>query len=394
MSPPDFTRRIPQLDGLRGVAIAMVVVFHYVAYAVDGGAPRALAFIAFPAALGWSGVELFFVLSGFLIGGALIDARESSTYFRTFYFRRACRIFPLYFSFLAIVLIAIHFLRPLPLFDGPSPWRSCLVLCQNFWVEIQNKPMARVLNPTWSLAVEEQLYLTLPALVYFVRPARLPFFLFGGIIAAPLVRLSIFLINPHLSQAMTSLLPCKMDAPLLGITAAFYLRKPKVLEVLHVHRKKLWIALEIFSVGCGFLLFRPQLLDPLMTLGGCDFLDLMFTCILVTCLVDDDLGRVLRAKWLMGLGSIAYGVYLLHSLLFGLAAAALKGRHNSGALAALVALPLTLLIAKASWQWFEKPLVKLGHRLRYEVPGRLLGRSSDLESFTVSESYSLGGPVR
>jgi hypothetical protein len=82
LSPPDFTRRIPQLDGLRGVAIALVVLFHYINFAVDSGAPRILNFLVRPTNLGWSGVDLFFVLSGFLIGGILLDARESPNYFR------------------------------------------------------------------------------------------------------------------------------------------------------------------------------------------------------------------------------------------------------------------------------------------------------------------------
>src|ERR1700684_2340633 len=94
-APLDRSLRIPQLDGLRGIAIAMVVAFHY-AGAEVGPVPRFPIFVSGPMNLGWSGVDLFFVLSGFLIGGILLDARESSNYFRTFYTRRFYRILPLY----------------------------------------------------------------------------------------------------------------------------------------------------------------------------------------------------------------------------------------------------------------------------------------------------------
>jgi peptidoglycan/LPS O-acetylase OafA/YrhL len=71
---PDFSRRIPQLDGLRGVAIGMVLVSQYINFAVEGGAPGWVNFFIRPTSLGWAGVDLFFVLSGFLIGGILLDA--------------------------------------------------------------------------------------------------------------------------------------------------------------------------------------------------------------------------------------------------------------------------------------------------------------------------------
>jgi peptidoglycan/LPS O-acetylase OafA/YrhL len=88
--------RVPELDGLRGLAIFLVVLFHYVSQEGDAAA-TASRFLQRFAILGWSGVDLFFVLSGFLIGGILIDARASSFYYRTFYARRFFRIIPLYY---------------------------------------------------------------------------------------------------------------------------------------------------------------------------------------------------------------------------------------------------------------------------------------------------------
>src|ERR1700675_5176478 len=92
-------KRIPELDGIRGMAIAMVIVWHYFsAPAIANGFPEgsALAYLQAACRLAWSGVDLFFVLSGFLIGGILLDSRDSPNYFRTFYTRRFFRIVPLY----------------------------------------------------------------------------------------------------------------------------------------------------------------------------------------------------------------------------------------------------------------------------------------------------------
>jgi peptidoglycan/LPS O-acetylase OafA/YrhL len=98
--PPDLAGGIPELDGLRGIAIAMVVILHYllVTWQVRPGTPVAYALAS--GRLAWTGVDLFFVLSGFLIGGILADARESTNYFSVFYARRFFWIFPIYAALL------------------------------------------------------------------------------------------------------------------------------------------------------------------------------------------------------------------------------------------------------------------------------------------------------
>ena len=109
-APPALTSRIrlPQLDGLRGLAIVMVLICHYLAAQVRFGG-RSLPAQTFGALIAtcWSGVDLFFVLSGFLIGGILLDEKHSPHYFKVFYIRRACRIFPLYYLVLLSFSLAM-----------------------------------------------------------------------------------------------------------------------------------------------------------------------------------------------------------------------------------------------------------------------------------------------
>jgi uncharacterized membrane protein YcfT len=114
--------RIPELDGIRGLAIALVVFQHYVHDSIIPGTSRLGDFIKNNFTLGGTGVDLFFVLSGFLIGGILMDHRKSENYFKSFYIRRVCRILPLYYS----VLIAYVFISRVLSSHGAQEWYQWL----------------------------------------------------------------------------------------------------------------------------------------------------------------------------------------------------------------------------------------------------------------------------
>lgn len=136
----DFSRRIPELDGLRGLAILLVLFYHYIE-----SSPVLPGFLSVAGRLTWSGVDLFFVLSGFLIGGILLNARESPNYFKAFYVRRAYRILPIY----AATLAAFWLIRA---FEPRRIWRQCLFavallaaiplfLCDAYGVYLFHKPV-------------------------------------------------------------------------------------------------------------------------------------------------------------------------------------------------------------------------------------------------------------
>jgi peptidoglycan/LPS O-acetylase OafA/YrhL len=113
------TQRIPELDGVRGLAIALVLIYHY----SGGGVPanKVLYYAVLPTHLMWSGVDLFFVLSGLLIGGILLDNRESPGYFPVFYARRVFRIFPIYYLMTALLVAGVWIFPHSPLFQGTMP---------------------------------------------------------------------------------------------------------------------------------------------------------------------------------------------------------------------------------------------------------------------------------
>src|ERR1700741_4392574 len=159
-------RKIPQLDAIRGIAILVVVVHNL--HGLDFP-PLSLV-----TNYGWMGVDLFFVLSGFLITGILLDTKLSEHYFRNFYARRGLRIWPLYYAVLLFMFVVVPLLRPqdtAELFQRSSPWWSYPLFLQNFLV---NAPALAVgpLGVSWSLAVEELFYLVWPFFVRYLSVER------------------------------------------------------------------------------------------------------------------------------------------------------------------------------------------------------------------------------
>ncbi len=367
-SAPNLRGRILQLDGLRGVAIILVLAFHGTNLAVEAGAPQFMRYLIRPVSLGWSGVDLFFVLSGFLIGGILLDARGSKNYFRVFYTRRMLRILPLYFLVLAIGYGVSRSAKFEALIEPQMPWATCITLTQNFWIAAHMKTLMGALVGTWSLAVEEQFYLLIPALIYFTKPQRLAWVVGGGIVAAPLVRLALYLKYPELTVEYV-LLPCRMDALLLGVAAAYFIRQKGGWEFLRAHRRALWTAIELLTVICAVITMResPETARTLFSqVVEYDCLNLLYVGLLLACLVDEQFAKVLRVRWLRGLGAIAYGVYLLHPMILGAIVVLLSASANRGLIAVIAGLALTIVVAKISWEGFEKPLVRASHQLRYE----------------------------
>lgn len=352
----DFSRRIPELDGVRGLAIALVLAFHFTELLNQFHAPALLLVVLTPLTIAWCGVDLFFVLSGFLIGGILLDARSSPNYFRTFYIRRVCRIMPAYFAFLAIAAISTEIFH----LGWGTLWQTSLVFMQNLWIADHNSFAKTLIGHTWSVAVEEQFYLLLPAVIYLARPRALPRILAGGVAVAFVLR-PLFLLS-GLTIATYVLLPCRMDALLIGALLAWALRQPGSAEFLRAHRVKLWTAIEILTILSALYFLAPAREGMLVSLLIYDSLALLFAGLIAASFVDQQISRVLRTRWLRGLGTIAYGLYLVHVLVFDYAIWSLP-KHP--VIAAVIGIFVSILVAKISWEWFERPIVRLGHRVSY-----------------------------
>jgi peptidoglycan/LPS O-acetylase OafA/YrhL len=161
---PLSNRKLVALDGVRGLAIVAVMLTHIAIQQVSLSPLLRGTF-----ALGWAGVDLFFVLSGFLITGILLDTRQSTNYFRSFYARRVLRIFPLYYGFLAVALLIFPFIVN-PDFM-PAPPHRWLYVC--YLANWQPHAQWHVLGHFWSLCVEEQFYFLWPLVVLLVSPRRL-----------------------------------------------------------------------------------------------------------------------------------------------------------------------------------------------------------------------------
>jgi peptidoglycan/LPS O-acetylase OafA/YrhL len=375
------TRRVPELDGIRGLAILFVLIIHIGCDANSAAGHRWLFYLIHAGSLFWSGVDLFFVLSGFLIGGILLDARNSPNYFKTFYTRRVFRIIPIYAFVVGVFYLCIAFgiesrmVGSDWLFGPTVPWYTYLTFTQNIGFATGTPNLALWLAATWSLAVEEQFYLILPAIIWLVSDRLLPYLLGGAILGAPLLRLLLNLSYSHGRIASLTLMPCRADALLLGVAVAMLVRRRSLWESLKTQRVRLVSAWFVLLAGLPlFILFKES--DPLesfwMSTVGLSWLALFYVGFLLLALIYSDswLGRILRNSWLKALGTISYGVYLLHWPVLGLTFMIFLHKRpwaeTSGErLLLLLALTFTIAIAAVSWMTFEKRLLRIGHKAEY-----------------------------
>jgi peptidoglycan/LPS O-acetylase OafA/YrhL len=359
------TRHLPALDGVRAIAILMVIACH--SAIGPAGITWAQSAIQRVAGLGWAGVDLFFVLSGFLITGILMDARESPHALRNFYARRVLRIVPVYITFLLFsIWIA-------PVVGSSNAAESALLHRTQIWYWTYSQNILIALHdwsasayPTqhlWSLAVEEQFYLIWPLAVLFMTPANLWRTAVAGIVAAEVCRIA-FLFHSSYGPANYVMLPMRMDTLAAGAFLACIYRDPSCWERMLEARKALTlVALVLLMVN---LLFRHTI----------DNQAALEQAIVYPALVA--IGAVIVASaaagsaWMSNgalrfVARISYGMYVWHLVVRRLILAHVSLPDASSphgwwlyyGVVALGTLGGTMVLALVSWYAIEQPILRL-----------------------------------
>jgi peptidoglycan/LPS O-acetylase OafA/YrhL len=361
--------QMPVLDALRGVAI-MLVLAHRFNVTPD---PHALIARVVCAGMegGWVGVQLFFVLSGFLITGILLDSRQSASYYRSFFARRVLRIFPLYYT----VLIAAFVVIPLVTHHQPAGYQHQLWL----WIYLSNwmSPFGLVVGAFphfWSLAVEEQFYLVWPFIVRALSPRRLAAVCAALIVIAPAIRIVLRArgVTPELPYQNTL---CRIDALAMGAIAAWALRLPALARRVVAQRHVLGIVAAALFVAGG-VVTRGYPRDSFATqtfgysvLGFCALVVLV-----LAVLVEAEGGRtatLLAPAPLRSLGKYSYAMYIFHVPIHHYLGVPLLARFGFDrptlpvTLAYFVAMSaVTYFAAVASYHLLEKRFLRLKRRFR------------------------------
>ncbi|HEY7392415.1 MAG TPA: acyltransferase [Bryobacteraceae bacterium] len=358
--------RVAELDGLRGIAILLVLVYHFTP---TTGPLHVLAPLF---QVGWSGVDLFFVLSGFLITGILVDTAGRPHYYRNFLVRRSLRIFPLYY--VCLVLYAFLTFSPTPIrwhdFLGPFDGGWYFFYLGNIRAFLRAAwPPAAMLTPLWSLQVEEQFYWTFPFLVASVTRKSLGWILAGSVAAALLFRVALAIAMPANTLGPYVLMPCRMDALAMGGLVALAVRQdPSWLKRPWIGRLT-WLCGAIF-VGVYFAVDKTPWPLAMRTFGY-TVGDLWFTGILILLLNAGQttrasvLLRVCRVRILVRLGTISYGLYLLHIPVLVVVDRFLgPALHITvrGSVAFFISFALAIAAASLSWVGFESQILRLKHR--------------------------------
>ncbi len=310
MTTPACERYL-ELDGVRGVAIVLTVVCNTVVLRGSQFDERIWSTLA---DAGWIGVQLFFVLSGFLITGILIDTKGNPRYFGNFYARRALRIFPIYFFVLAIIFTWCFF----------SPYRSiplnplCYILfVSNFCIAANGSWVEGYLGVTWSLAVEEHFYLFWPFLVAFL-PSRWFLIVTCGLIAGSLLLRYAMTAGGFSGLSIYTLTPTRIDGLAAGALVAMLVRSQISAEVL-TRAAKWAFAAGLLIMTATAVRDKSFYYDSILIQTiGYTALTLMATGLVLMLVMmrgqQDLLCRAMRWRPLTLLGFYSYAIYLYHSI--------------------------------------------------------------------------------
>ncbi len=385
-------QHVAALDGLRGVAILFVMCFHYVSatgYGADAFVTRKIVSIA---DCMWSGVDLFFVLSGFLITGILLRAKDTPGYFRNFYMRRVLRIFPLYYGALVVIFVVVpHVVTAVTpgvqrIYDAQG-W--LWAYSEDVAIAVHNEdffdPDCLWVGHFWSLAVEEHFYLVWPLVVFACSRRALIGTSLGLIVAAPIVRFAMLAIHMDPAAVYTLTLSRTDELAFGGLLAAMAQRRTYD-ELARLAR---WCSIGsvTYLVAAVLLLRKPLFWGHWTALGfGFSALAAGSGALVVFALAPrpNGLQRILETRVLRAFGKYSYGAYVLHTPMqplylhlfppgsLGSLASGLghTGSRLFGLLGfAGLGMAITMLLAMVSFYAYERPFLKLKRYFEYGRAG-------------------------
>jgi len=362
----------PALDGVRGFAFLLVFVWHY---------------LTLPWA--WAGVNLFFVLSGFLITGILFDTRDDPHRFRNFYVRRTLRIFPVYYGVILLILLAY----PVFHWEWNWAWLAWPLYLGNLShivrVWTPDSPMARMafgelisgrirglmlnLGHFWSLCLEEQFYLFWPCIVFLVRGRKKLIWICAAcVMIEPFLRIAashlLATCVPPDHNALYFVTPFRVDSLLLGGSIALVRRGPaartlyrggRVVFVLCSTALVVWLALRVGQHRPGDYVY------PLWrNTWGLSLIDIYSASLLLTALEPGSpVYRIFNIGPLRWLGRISYGAYVFHNIYIDPVRQMMRPYGDPSKLkSTAVGFVITIVLAWASFRWFESPFIRLKDR--------------------------------
>ena len=357
---------VPGLDGVRGLAILLVLCFHLLWSNFVTGS-RTLDIVVRLRSSAWVGVDLFFALSGFLITGILLDTRDGPNFFRNFYARRALRIFPLYYAVLVVLAIAFH---PTDL-TASRPLLILAAYLQNtplWWSGHIPSHVADFTSHLWSLATEEQFYLVWPLIVVLIRSRRGLLWLAGSLIVLSPVLRYVLLLHGAPFQETYKLIFCRADGLLAGAWLATAQRTPYGPKVLRL--APVTLAMGVLSCALIVILSGSFDFEQSRAVNIFAYSALAVTGTSLVAVVQSPsawIARCFRWRILRFFGRYSYGLYVFHQMV-----AVVVEEHFGGllrnsihvktllhlvfmAIVLAITIPLTML----SYQYFERPFLRL-----------------------------------
>lgn len=357
----------PELDGIRGIALLAVMFSHAGPYIQsDTLTGKLLNYAMVP---GWSGVELFFVLSGFLITGILLKTKAAGNYFSSFYMRRFLRIFPIYYFVVTLgLLLAPH----------SSWWNSLLPPLEKtriaYYFYLQNWPVfwnhanfmpVSVFGHFWSLAVEEQFYIVWPLVIWLLPETGILWLCGAGLVLA--LPLRIYMVHLYAgdftAMALTS---SRVDGLLVGAMLAIFLRRGLI------PLRWIYLALAVGASLLGYIaafhhreLIATYVYMP--TIGITGFALVMGAFLALSQHRIPWLHRVLTLGWLRTTGKYSYGMYIYHVPIY-LVSVKILARYfgisvpmplHFAWLYIAVLIGVTFLVAKLSYDYIESRILGL-----------------------------------